>query len=1537
MTYTLQLLHANDLEGGVEALGRAATFTAIEDALDDTYANTITVSAGDNYIPGPFFSTAADFSMGGTLSAALERYFEELLGFDLEAAGITIDAGRGAGRVDVSIMNVIGFDASAVGNHEFDPGTSAFAEIIGSEGGDGVIEWIGATFPYLTSNIDFSADGALGWAFTSDVLTADVFNESATDLAAGLTTADIAPSTIVVENGEQIGIVGATTQLIETISSTGGAQETTGGINDMAALAAVLQPEINTLIDMGVDKIILTTHLQQISLEEELATLLEGVDIIIAGGSNTLQADETDTLLNGDEAARSYPVMATGADGNPTVIVSTDGEYSYVGRLVVEFDDNGVILPDSIDAAVSGAYAARDDVLIATVGSVTGAIGIDTTEAAEAPAGTDTAATGQVSMFVEGNILVVEGTFENVGTLRDVSADGLDAEGNPVDAVHLHTGAAGANGPVMRALTVTDNGDGSGQYEGRFLLTGEELAELDAGNVYVNIHTEAAPAGLLRAQLPAAADLTDVTPTVNAALGLSSAADIVSDLTDAVTEIVEARDAVTYGYHEVYLDGRRATVRTEESNLGNLAADAALEAAQEADETVTVSLRNGGGIRAEIGGSDNDGLNEGDGILSQLDVENTLRFNNSLALVTVSSEGLLMLLEHGVADTDTDAGNTPGRFPQIGGMRFSFDESQTAQELATDGDGNYLIDAETGMPQVAVEGGRIQTVALIDPETGEDIIIVENGELTDAAPAQIRMVTLNFLADNNGDGYPFQELAIDIQYVTDDGGVTADGDAENLLGEQQAFADYFTDHYGDEDDAYATPELDVANDTRIIQLARNGGVDNITLDQPDETIAITRLGELQSGETELFTGGSEVVSTDAGMAYVTNGAQDWIDVFDLTTQERVNTFDLSGIANYDGVQSVAVSGGLVAAAVAREAADGSAMNGVVALFDVEGALLATLEVGNLPDMVTFTPDGSRILVANEGEPTDDGNPAGSVSVISGLDTPAAATVTTLGFDAFNGQEADLLAQGILLEPGVSVSADLEPEYIAVSPDGTTAWVTLQEANAYAVIDLTTNTITELRGLGLVDHSLAENAIDASDRDGAINLQTYENLYGMRQPDSITAFESGGVLYFATANEGDARDDTESRIKDLNLDPTAFPNADILQENENFGRLNVRSDLGDADGDGDYDALYAYGGRSFTIYSADGEIVFESGALLSQLIAEIHPDLFNQDEGEFDKRSDNKGIEPEAITVGEVEGRMMLFVGLERDSGVMVFDITDPAAPAYVNYIDSEAEGNVSPETIAFISADESTTGTAQILIAYEGDGNTAIYGLDDITVQTGTADADRLVGTAMDDRLSGLDGADTLNGGAGDDLIIGGATDADLSDLVFAGAGDDTVSGGAGNDRIFGMEGSDNLQGDAGGDFIAGQAGNDTISGGTLGDTLFGNDGDDFLNGGFGYDQMVGGAGADRFYHAGTTGHASDWIADFEATDTLVFGGTADAADDFVVQLAETAAAGQEGVAEAFVTYRDSGQILWALVDGAELDQINLTVAATGETFDLLG
>lgn len=222
-------------------------------------------------------------------------------------------------------------------------------------------------------------------------------------------------------------------------------------------------------------------------------------------------------------------------------------------------------------------------------------------------------------------------------------------------------------------------------------------------------------------------------------------------------------------------------------------------------------------------------------------------------------------------------------------------------------------------------------------------------------------------------------------------------------------------------------------------------------------------------------------------------------------------------------------------------------------------------------------------------------------------------------------------------------------------------------------------------------------------------------------------------------------------------------------------------------------------------------------------------------------------------------------------------------------------------------------------------------------ILTGLTGADVLRGDAGADTLQGGDGPDTLNGGEGDDVLFGGATVADLRDVIYGGAGHDRVDAGYGNDLAFAGTGNDIVEGGFGADELNGQQGNDTLSGGALSDLIYGGDGFDFLNGGFGHDRLNGGLGGDRFYHLGVRNHGSDWVQDYSAAqgDVLVFGGAATAVrGDFQINYAQTPGAGAAAVAEAFVIYRPSGQILWALVDGAA--QAHITLLIGGQSFDLM-
>ena len=284
----------------------------------------------------------------------------------------------------------------------------------------------------------------------------------------------------------------------------------------------------------------------------------------------------------------------------------------------------------------------------------------------------------------------------------------------------------------------------------------------------------------------------------------------------------------------------------------------------------------------------------------------------------------------------------------------------------------------------------------------------------------------------------------------------------------------------------------------------------------------------------------------------------------------------------------------------------------------------------------------------------------------------------VGFSDFNAggaRQDELPAKVRIYGPNATVAQDLEPEYITT--DGDIAWVTLQENNAIAMINIRNGRVKKIFALGFKDHSKGKNRLDASDDDDVTNIARWP-VFGMYQPDAIAAFQNGGKRYLISVNEGDARDydgfAEEERVADLTLDATAFPNAADLQDDAKLGRLNVTTALGDIDQDGDFDQLYVPGGRSFSIWNAtNGALVFDSGSELEQLLRNLLPKDFNANHEEndsFDNRSDNKGPEPEGVTLGKVKGKLYAFVGLERIGGILVLDLSDPANPEFVDYINN---------------------------------------------------------------------------------------------------------------------------------------------------------------------------------------------------------------------------------------------------------------------------
>lgn len=475
---------------------------------------------------------------------------------------------------------------------------------------------------------------------------------------------------------------------------------------------------------------------------------------------------------------------------------------------------------------------------------------------------------------------------------------------------------------------------------------------------------------------------------------------------------------------------------------------------------------------------------------------------------------------------------------------------------------------------------------------------------------------------------------------------------------------------------------------------------------PASAFSLNRLGGAQ------VEGGAEISAFDADTAnlFVTTG--DTIEIFNLNTPSTpafVSSIDLTNPTNIGGfisggVNSVAFSNGILAAAIEADTAQDS---GIVAFFDAQGDFQIKFEVGALPDMVTFTPDGGKVLVANEGEPSDeyDVDPEGSVSIID----VANSTVNTVGFGGVP-IDSDVRIFG----PGATPEQDLEPEYIAVSEDGATAYVAIQENNALGILDLETETFTAVKSLGFKDHSLEGNGFDASNEDDGINIQTHPVL-GIYQPDAIATYTADGETYVVTANEGDARDydgfSEEVRVEDLVLDPTAYPNADELQKEENLGRLKTTTTLGDTDGDGDVDQIYSYGARSFSIFDSEGNLVFDSGDDFEQIIAANFPEFFNINDGdpeEFDERSDDKGPEPEGVTIGEFDGRTLAFIGLERSGGVMVYDITNPTAPSFITYEPSFSE-DISPEGLIYIDREDSPNGEPLLVLTNEESETISVY------------------------------------------------------------------------------------------------------------------------------------------------------------------------------------------------------------------------------------
>jgi len=494
----------------------------------------------------------------------------------------------------------------------------------------------------------------------------------------------------------------------------------------------------------------------------------------------------------------------------------------------------------------------------------------------------------------------------------------------------------------------------------------------------------------------------------------------------------------------------------------------------------------------------------------------------------------------------------------------------------------------------------------------------------------------------------------------------------------------------------------------------------------EPAITLTHLGSFTAGNV------AEIVAHDPATQrlFVANSDENQLEVVSFADPSNLSTINSVNLDVFGGgINSVAVNNSVVAVAV--EGND-TGVPGKVLFFDTGGTFVNSVEVGFLPDMLIFTPDGTRLLTANEGEPNDDYDldPEGSVSIIDltpGINNLSNADVTTVSFAVFNGQEASLRAEGVrLFGPGATAAQDLEPEFIAISEDGSTAYVSCQENNAMVLVDIASATAIDILPLGYKDWTEEGIVLDASNDSPDIFFANWP-IQGMYQPDAVTSFTVGGQEYLITANEGDARDydgySEEFRVGDseIELDPTAFPHLEYLKEDVLLGRLLITGANGDTDGDGDYDELYAYGGRSFSIWNAsDGSLVYDSGSELEQITAAdpVFGAIFNatDDENEFKNRSDDKGPEPEAVTVGMVNGKPYAFIALERVGGIMVYDVSNPEAPQFIQYINTRTVetvgGDLAPEDVIFVPADQSPNGQNMLVVSYEVSGTLGVFEIE---------------------------------------------------------------------------------------------------------------------------------------------------------------------------------------------------------------------------------
>ncbi|MCD7035926.1 choice-of-anchor I family protein [Metabacillus sp. GX 13764] len=501
-----------------------------------------------------------------------------------------------------------------------------------------------------------------------------------------------------------------------------------------------------------------------------------------------------------------------------------------------------------------------------------------------------------------------------------------------------------------------------------------------------------------------------------------------------------------------------------------------------------------------------------------------------------------------------------------------------------------------------------------------------------------------------------------------------------------------------------------------------------------KTMDISKIAGYSTGASDEDGGVAEIIkyNKDNQKFYLVNGKTQTLDIVSLKklngskgqSLEKEKSVDIAKAVNsasfqYGDLTSVDVNTAQKVVVAAVQEKDYS-KPGKIVVMDYSGKVLKTFNAGVQPDMIKMTENGKYILTADEGEPRmglkNGVDPEGSVTIVKFK----SGKTEHVKFDKEKAIDSDVVIRN---KDGGALK-DLEPEYIALSEDGKKAYVTLQENNAVAEINVKSAKLKSVKSLGFKDHSLAENGLDAA-KDGKIGIKPMPIL-GSYMPDSISEFEVNGTSYLLTANEGDATEweefenvaDFKDVKNDIKLDSSLFKGMskeeaeksfEEMKKNPAYDKLEVLTDRGN-------DAIYTLGGRSFSIWKADTmELVYDSGSDFENITAARYPNYFNSsnDDDAMDKRSTKKGPEPEGTVVGKAGGKQYAFIGLERIGGIMAYDISNPEKPVFANYINTRSfsgkiAGDVAPEGLDFVSGENSPTKRPLLLSGNEVSGTAAV-------------------------------------------------------------------------------------------------------------------------------------------------------------------------------------------------------------------------------------